>query len=154
MLGIIGAMEVETATLCSMLENAEERVISGITFTQGTLYNKPVVISQCSEGKVNSAIAAQTAATISCLFSIGALIAGTDGALLTLFCGFSIILHTALTIMVIKTRQIRPKKTVPIPIIQTNALDIISSFPRIEMFLKHPLVSWELPLPAIIPFIK
>lgn len=60
MLGIIGAMEVETAALCNMLENAEEAVISGITFTKGTLYNKPVVVAQCSEGKVNSAIAAQT----------------------------------------------------------------------------------------------
>ena len=60
MLGIIGAMEVETVTLCGMLENAQTKVISGIKFTEGILYNKPVVVSQCNEGKVNSAIAAQT----------------------------------------------------------------------------------------------
>lgn len=60
MLGIIGAMEVETKTLCGMLEMAETKVYSGMTFTKGTLYNKDVVVVQCNEGKVNSAIAAQT----------------------------------------------------------------------------------------------
>ncbi len=60
MLGIIGAMEVETKALCSMLENAREAVYSGIKYTKGTIYGKDVVVAQCGEGKVNSAIAAQT----------------------------------------------------------------------------------------------
>lgn len=60
MLGIIGAMEIETNKLCARLDNPVFETISGIRIACGTIFGKDVVIAQCSEGKVNAAIAAQT----------------------------------------------------------------------------------------------
>lgn len=60
MIGIIGAMTVEVEGLKALMTEKEERIISGITFTQGKLMDKDVVVTVCGEGKVNAAISAQT----------------------------------------------------------------------------------------------
>ena len=58
-LGIIGAMDVEVATL---KERMEEKVVSekaGMAFCEGTLEGLPAVVVQCGVGKVNAALCAQ-----------------------------------------------------------------------------------------------
>ncbi len=60
MLGIIGAMELETKKLCARLENPVFETVSGIKIACGKISGRDVVIAQCSEGKVNAAVAAQT----------------------------------------------------------------------------------------------
>ena len=59
-IGIIAAMQVEAEALKREILNAEETVVSGLTFTEGTLFGMPVVLAVCGEGKVNAAICAQT----------------------------------------------------------------------------------------------
>lgn len=59
-IGIIGAMQCETATLCSMLEEAESEKISGVEYHSGKLMGHDVVIATCGIGKVFAAICAQT----------------------------------------------------------------------------------------------
>jgi adenosylhomocysteine nucleosidase len=59
-IGIIAAMQVEAEALKRQIPDAEETVISGLTFTEGTLFGMPVVLAVCGEGKVNAAICAQT----------------------------------------------------------------------------------------------
>lgn len=58
-LGIIGAMDVEVATLHERMENKTERKIAGSTYVEGTLENLPVVVVQCGIGKVNAALCVQ-----------------------------------------------------------------------------------------------
>ncbi len=60
MIGIIGAMGVEINTLLGVLENRETQVISGITYSKGTIYGKEVVLAVCGVGKVFAAICTQT----------------------------------------------------------------------------------------------
>ena len=58
-IGIIGAMVIETEGLLAEMENKQERTISGVTFTEGTLCGKDVVVATCGVGKVFAAICAR-----------------------------------------------------------------------------------------------
>ena len=58
-LGIIGAMDVEVATLKDAMENKVEKTVAGSVYCEGTLEKLPVVIVQCGIGKVNAAMCAQ-----------------------------------------------------------------------------------------------
>ena len=44
MLGIIGAMEVEVKELREMMENPQAQTVAGMTFYQGTIKGKEVVV--------------------------------------------------------------------------------------------------------------
>ncbi|NLM25566.1 MAG: 5'-methylthioadenosine/adenosylhomocysteine nucleosidase [Firmicutes bacterium] len=58
-IGIIGAMSEEIAGLVSQLKNKTETKLAGLTFYQGKLNLKPVVIVQSGIGKVNAAMCTQ-----------------------------------------------------------------------------------------------
>lgn len=58
-LGIIGAMDVEVATLKEKMVDKAERVIAGATYCEGVLEDMPVVVVQCGVGKVNAALCVQ-----------------------------------------------------------------------------------------------
>ena len=58
-LGIIGAMDVEVATLKEKMENAVLTSKAGMEFCEGTLEGLPAVVVQCGVGKVNAALCAQ-----------------------------------------------------------------------------------------------
>ena len=58
-LGIIGAMDVEVATLKEKMEGAVVSVKAGMEFCEGTLEGLPAVVVQCGVGKVNAALCAQ-----------------------------------------------------------------------------------------------
>lgn len=58
-IGIIGAMDVEVKTLKSLLENPAEKKVMGLTFVEGLLEGKEVVIVQSGIGKVNAALCTQ-----------------------------------------------------------------------------------------------
>ena len=58
-LGIIGAMDVEVATLKEMMENKTERTIAGAVYCEGLLEKLPAVVVQCGVGKVNAALCVQ-----------------------------------------------------------------------------------------------
>lgn len=60
MIGIIAAMKVEAEFLIEDLENVKIHEISGISFYQGFLKDKEVVIAVSGVGKVNAAICTQT----------------------------------------------------------------------------------------------
>ena len=60
MIGIIGAMKMETEALIAAVSNATRETVSGVTYTVGTLEGKDVVIATCGVGKVYAAICAQT----------------------------------------------------------------------------------------------
>ena len=60
LVGIIGAMDMEVSGLISKMENAKSTVFGGMTFTEGKLCGKNVVISKCGIGKVFAAMCAQT----------------------------------------------------------------------------------------------
>lgn len=55
-IGLICAMEVEAQGIRAKLENPKETVVSCITFTEGMLHGKQVVITRCGVGKVNAAL--------------------------------------------------------------------------------------------------
>ncbi len=59
MLGIIGAMEVEVKELREMMENPQAQTIAGMTFYQGTIKGKEVVVVRSGIGKVNAGICSQ-----------------------------------------------------------------------------------------------
>lgn len=59
MLGIIGAMDVEVATIKSKVTGSTETKIAGISFVCGKIENVMVVVAQCSPGKVNAALCTQ-----------------------------------------------------------------------------------------------
>lgn len=56
MIGIIGAMDVETDGIKALMENTSEEIISGIKFAKGNLNDKNVVVAKCGAGKVNAAL--------------------------------------------------------------------------------------------------
>lgn len=56
MIGIICAMQIELDKINEEIENKETEVISGVTFTKGTLYGKDIVTAVCGVGKVFAAI--------------------------------------------------------------------------------------------------
>ena len=58
-LGIIGAMDVEVATLKEKMVNKTVRTIAGSGYCEGTLEGMEVVVVQCGVGKVNAALCAQ-----------------------------------------------------------------------------------------------
>ena len=59
MLGIIGAMEVEVATLKSAINNLEVTKKAGMEFCMGNIFGKDVVVVKSGIGKVNAAICTQ-----------------------------------------------------------------------------------------------
>lgn len=59
-LGIIGAMDVEVATLKQKMDSRTERTIAGTVYCEGTLENLDVVVVKCGVGKVNAALCVQT----------------------------------------------------------------------------------------------
>ena len=59
MLGIIGAMEVEVKELREMMENPQAQAVAGMTFYQGTIKGKEVVVVRSGIGKVNAGICSQ-----------------------------------------------------------------------------------------------
>lgn len=58
-LGIIGAMDVEVATLKANMTGKTESTVAGSVFCEGVLEGLPVVVVQCGIGKVNAALCAQ-----------------------------------------------------------------------------------------------
>ena len=59
MIGIIGAMTVETSAIVDMLENKKTEIISGREYHSGTLFGRDAVVCTCGIGKVFSAICAE-----------------------------------------------------------------------------------------------
>ncbi len=60
MIGIIGAMEMETAALSAAVTEQKCETISGILYVSGLLDGQAVVIATCGVGKVHAALCAQT----------------------------------------------------------------------------------------------
>jgi adenosylhomocysteine nucleosidase len=58
-LGIIGAMDVEVATLKAKMEQVTLANHAGSTYYEGILEDTPAVVVQCGVGKVNAALCAQ-----------------------------------------------------------------------------------------------
>ena len=59
MLGIIGAMDVEVKKLREMMKDPETQTVAGMTFYQGTIKGKAVVVVRSGIGKVNAAVCTQ-----------------------------------------------------------------------------------------------
>lgn len=55
-IGLICAMEVEVQSIRDKLENPRESVVSCISFVEGELSGKQVVVTKCGVGKVNAAL--------------------------------------------------------------------------------------------------
>lgn len=60
MIGIIGAMSVETEALKAKLTDKKTEVISGTEYVIGKLSGKDAVVAQCGIGKVFASVCAQT----------------------------------------------------------------------------------------------
>lgn len=58
-LGIIGAMDVEVATLKEAMLDKKETTVAGAVYCEGLLDGLPVVVVQCGIGKVNAALCVQ-----------------------------------------------------------------------------------------------
>ena len=58
-LGIIGAMDVEVATLKEKMTHKTERTVAGAVYCEGMLEGLPAVVVQCGVGKVNAALCVQ-----------------------------------------------------------------------------------------------
>ena len=58
-LGIIGAMDVEVATLKENMQSVTTHFRTGMTFFEGTLGGVDAVVVQCGVGKVNAAMCTQ-----------------------------------------------------------------------------------------------
>ena len=58
-LGIIGAMDVEVATLKDAMTQKIETTVAGSSYCEGILEGLPVVVVQCGVGKVNAALCVQ-----------------------------------------------------------------------------------------------
>ncbi|MBQ7795594.1 MAG: 5'-methylthioadenosine/adenosylhomocysteine nucleosidase [Lachnospiraceae bacterium] len=59
MLGIIGAMDVEVKELREMMEHPQAQTVAGMTFYQGKIKGKEVVVVRSGIGKVNAGICSQ-----------------------------------------------------------------------------------------------
>ena len=59
MIGIIGALEAEVNDLKNIIEGRKEKVVSGLTFYYGKIFDKDVVIAKCGMGKVFAAMCAE-----------------------------------------------------------------------------------------------
>jgi len=60
MIGIIGAMEAETAAIKQELQDPTEELVSGVRFICGRWQGREVVVATCGIGKVFAALCAQT----------------------------------------------------------------------------------------------
>lgn len=58
-LGIIGAMDIEVATIKEKMENMATHTIAGSAYCEGKLEGMDAVVVQCGVGKVNAALCAQ-----------------------------------------------------------------------------------------------
>ena len=58
---LICAMDAEAEGFRSMLKNREDQILSGLTFSTGTLCGVDVTVVKCGVGKVNAALCTQTA---------------------------------------------------------------------------------------------
>ena len=58
-LGIIGAMDVEVATLKENMQGKSVKTVAGMEFCEGKLESTDAVVVQCGVGKVNAALTAQ-----------------------------------------------------------------------------------------------
>ena len=58
-IGIIGAMAIETEGLIGEMSNTRQSTVSGVTFTEGTLCGRDVVVATSGVGKVFAAICAE-----------------------------------------------------------------------------------------------
>ncbi len=58
-IGIVGAMEAETAPIKAMMEVISTKQIAGMEFLVGKMSGKSVVLAACRVGKVNAAICTQ-----------------------------------------------------------------------------------------------
>ena len=78
-LGIICAVDTEAKPYLSALENKKETAKASLTFTEGTLFGIPAVITDCGVGRVNVAAAVQQMIDV---FSADTVImSGTAGAI-------------------------------------------------------------------------
>ena len=59
LIGIIGAMQVETEGLVAEMTEKKVETVSGVKFTQGKLCGRDVVVATCGVGKVFAAICAE-----------------------------------------------------------------------------------------------
>lgn len=59
MIGIIGAMEIETRGIKNLMENPVTDLISSMEFVTGKIHGKDVVCAMCNPGKVNAALCAE-----------------------------------------------------------------------------------------------
>lgn len=59
-IGIIGAMDIEVDAIISSMSEKNEKIISGIKYVSGKIFDKNVVVAKCGVGKVFAAICAQT----------------------------------------------------------------------------------------------
>ena len=60
MIGIICAMQIEADGVLALCENKNTAEKYGMTFTEGTLNGKEVVVVVCGVGKVNAAMCTAT----------------------------------------------------------------------------------------------
>lgn len=58
-IGVIGAMEEEVSMLIGQMKNKETKVIAGMTFHRGRLWDQEAVVVKSGIGKVNMAICTQ-----------------------------------------------------------------------------------------------
>jgi len=63
-LGIIGAMDVEVATLKEKMEGVRVQTHARSEYCEGTLEGLPAVVVQCGVGKVNAALCAQVLVSV------------------------------------------------------------------------------------------
>ena len=63
-IGIIGAMELEVATLKKNMDTDQITKKAGMEFHEGNLNGMPVVVVQCGVGKVNAAMCVQILADL------------------------------------------------------------------------------------------
>ena len=63
-LGIIGAMDVEVATLKAKMQSVQVQRHAGSDYYEGELDGCPAVVVQCGVGKVNAAMCAQVLASV------------------------------------------------------------------------------------------
>lgn len=73
-IGIIGAMGEEVSELIALMENKTESTRAGMTFYEGTITGKDVIVVQSGIGKVNMAMCAQILADLygaDCLINTG-----------------------------------------------------------------------------------
>ncbi|MBQ3085279.1 MAG: 5'-methylthioadenosine/adenosylhomocysteine nucleosidase [Clostridia bacterium] len=59
MIGIIGAMQTETAAIIAEMKNIKEDTISGVRFVRGEWCGKEAVVATCGVGKVFAALCAE-----------------------------------------------------------------------------------------------